>query len=256
MDHAIIELISPHTGHIERIKSAPGFGSSSTGLIEADRGRFFVKATPKVSLDLESAQREAAINPFVTEVAPAVRWQTEDKQWFVAGFDVVEGREAGFLPGSADLAAVIETVNRVSAIPLPGIAQGWVETRWDRFTSQEERTLLRGDVLTHTDIHSQNFVLGEDRVWLVDWEWPTCATPAVMPTTLAVQLVAAGHTPVSAESWVSKTNAWRSATGESLESLARANVRMHWWFTELRPGEDWLKEMADAAEAWSNHLAG
>lgn len=256
MEDTIIDLIGPHTGRVEHIKSASGFGSSSTSLVEATGGRFFVKATPKDSRDLEAAEREATINPFIHSVSPSIRWQAEDRDWFVVGFDAVEGRSASFLPGSEDLPLVVGTLNRVSALPLPEVAHGWVETRWDRFVTEEERPLLRGGMLTHTDIHGRNFVIGEEQTWLVDWEWPTRSSPATMPTCLAVQLVSSGHTPEEAEAWVSGSDAWKAASPESLVVLAGANARMNERFAVLRPDQDWLKAMRDAAKAWHQHLQG
>ena len=257
MDSTIIDLIRPHTGEVENVTAARGYGASTTGLAVTARGRFFIKATPQGDRDLESARREAAINPFVAPIAPAVRWQAEDEAWFAVGFDAVEGRTADFLPGSADMPTVIDTLNRVSALPLPEIARDWVETRWDRFATQAEKDLLRGDALTHTDIHGRNFLLGsEGQAWLVDWEWPTRAASAVMPTCLAVQLVSSGHSPESAEAWVSKTDAWDASSPESLVAVGRANARMNRWFAGLRPEEKWLDALAVAAEEWSEHLGG
>lgn len=256
MDPTITDLIRPHIGRIERVEPAPGFGASSTGLVDAEGGRFFVKATPQGSRDLEAARREAAVNPFVRSVSPAVRWKAENEDWFVLGIDAVEGRSADFSPGSSDLPTVIDTLNRVSVLPLPDVARGWTETRWDRFVTDAEKELLRGDALTHTDIHGRNFLIGEEEAWLVDWEWPTRATPAAMPTCLAVQLVSSGHSPESAESWVSKTIAWERSSAESLRTLARANARLNRWFAELRADEKWLGAMAEAAEAWADQRAG
>ncbi|WP_435113960.1 protein kinase [Nocardiopsis synnemataformans] len=256
MDPTITDLIRPRTGRIESIKPASGFGASSTGFVYAEQGRFFVKATPQGSRDLEAARREAAVNSFIRSVSPAVRWKAENEDWFVLGIDVVEGRSADFLPESSDLPTVVDTLNRVSALPLPDVARGWTETRWDRFVTDSEKELLRGDALTHTDIHGRNFLIGAEETWLVDWEWPTRATPAAMPTCLAVQLVSSGHSPESAESWVSKMVAWEMSSPESLRIVARANARLNRWFAELRADEKWLGAMAEAAEAWADHRDG
>lgn len=167
MDSTIIDLLRPHTGTIEHTGPAPaGFGAATTGLVEASHGRFFVKATPQDSRDLKAARREAAINSSVQPVSPAIRWQAENDDWFVLGFEAVEGRSVDFLPGSADLPLVIDIVNRVSA---------------------------------HTDIYGRNVLVGDDQSWLVDWEWPTVGAAAIMPSCLAVQLVSSGHSPKAPE---------------------------------------------------------
>ncbi|QUX27004.1 hypothetical protein KGD83_16770 [Nocardiopsis akebiae] len=38
------------------------------------------------------------------------------------------------------------------------------------FDTDAEKELLRGDALTHTDIHGHNFLIGAEGAWLVNWE--------------------------------------------------------------------------------------
>jgi hypothetical protein len=33
--------------------------------------------------------------------------------------------------------------------------------------------LLDGDALLHTDFNPLNILVGPDRVWIIDWAWPT-----------------------------------------------------------------------------------
>jgi hypothetical protein len=250
------DLIRPHTGDILQARPVHGGHSwNTTAVISSKQGEFFVKGVPnRPGGRLDSAQREATINPFVRDVTPTMRWQAEDEHWFVMGFDAVEGMPADFLPGSPDLGRVVEALNRVSEIPLPAVARDWEETRWDRFATDEEKALLRGDSLTYTDVHGHNFLLTEDGTWLLDWAWPTHGAPVIMPSDLAVQLVAAHHSPESAEGWVGQLEAWKASSPESARAFARADVRMHEWLVQTRPEEEWLKAMLVAAEAWAEHL--
>ncbi|MEV6819425.1 protein kinase [Nocardiopsis dassonvillei] len=258
MDSQITQLIQPHTGDVRHVKPVTGgFGVSTTAVVAGAAGEFFVKATPnRPGGNLDAARREAAINASVLALSPALRWQVEDEKWFVLGFEAVQGRTADTLPGSADLLAIIDAVNTLAALPLPEVARDWEEVRWDRFATEEERRLLRGDALTHTDLHGRNVLIGAERVWIVDWEWPTRGAHAITPSCLAVQLVASGHSTTDAEAWVSGCEAWKRASPESLDGFALANARMHHWFAEMRPEEAWLADMAVAAQAWADHRTG
>ncbi|MFC9084912.1 protein kinase [Nocardiopsis dassonvillei] len=255
MNDEIIQLIHPHTGDVHHIKPVTeGYGAATTAVVAGEAGEFFVKATPNVAGgNLDAARREAAINPFVLGISPEILWQTENDKWFVLAFEVVNARASDFLPGSPDLPTVVDVLDRVFAVPLPSVAADWQDTRWDRFATETEKALLRGQTLTHADIHGRNLLIGADHSWLVDWEWPTIGAAAIMPSCLAVQLVSSGHSPADAQALVSDCQAWKSASPGSLDAFAQANARMHHWFVKLRPEEEWLKAMATAAQAWADH---
>lgn len=250
------DLIHPHTGDIHEDQPvSSGYSWSTTFLLNSEKGKFFVKGVPnRPGGRLDSARREADINPFIRGICPTMRWQAEDKKWFVMGFDVIEGRPANFLPGSADLHRVAAALNRVSALPSPQVALEWEETRWDRFVTEEDRKHLAGNSLTYTDIHGNNVLLSEDQTWLIDWAWPTRGASVITPSCWAVQLISAGHSPESALSWVSRLDAWKESTPESIAAFTQADVLQYEWQVEARPGQDWLKAMLDAAKAWHQHL--
>ncbi|WP_143832059.1 protein kinase [Nocardiopsis sp. CNR-923] len=175
----------------------------------------------------------------------------------MVGFDAIDARATDFTPGSEDLPVVIDTVNRACGVSLPAmLAKEWEETRWDRFATDEERSLLKGDTLIHTDVHGRNLLIDTGgRGWLVDWEWPTAGAAVIVSGCLAVQLVSAGHSPASAQEWVARTLSWQEATPEACAGFARVNARMSRWFAEMR-GENWLKAMAEAADRWCEHVTG
>ncbi|GHD37409.1 hypothetical protein [Nocardiopsis kunsanensis] len=256
MDEQILRLITPHAGKIQAVKpTTGGHGAAMTALVETEQGRLFVKATPnRAGGNLDAARREAAIGPHLGDVAPAFRFQVEDGDWFVVGADALDARASDFTPESEDLPTIIDAVDRVSSLGVPDVAARWVETRWDRFATEREKPLLRGRALTHADVHGRNVLIdGVGRGWVVDWDWPTLASSVVMPTSLAVQLVSAGHSPESAQAWVAKTRVWGAASSEERRMFAAVNARMHDWLAELR-GEEWLHAMAKAAHAWSEHM--
>lgn len=210
----LIPLIQEHTGDITGITPAARGNAATTLLAQTATGTHFVKAVPnRPGGRRESLVRERLINPFVVPISPAVRWHTEDDEWITLGFEVVEGRSAGFTSGSADLPMIIDLLNRIAELDLPDVASDWPETRWNRFVSDDEAELFAGDTL----------------------------------------LIAAGHTAEAAESWAAGCKAWTSANPRAIDIFAEANLRMYRTFAERRSDEPWLKAMAEAAEEWAAH---
>ncbi len=68
---------------------------------------------------------------------------------------------------------------------------------------------------------------------------------------LVVQLVAAGHTPRSAESWAADCDAWANASGAAVDAFATAYARMNRRRALRNPNTPWLAAMAEATEAWA-----
>jgi hypothetical protein len=232
-----------------------GFTSDLTAVVECERGPFFVKAVRnKPGGRLDSLVRERLVNPHVQPISPALRWQVADEAWVVLGFELVEGRFADFAPGSEDLPAVVELLSRVGRLQVPEVAHDWVETRWDRYTeTREESAMFRGSSLLHTDINPDNLLIGERASWAVDWSWPTVGAGFIDPAILVVQLIAAGHTPASAESWVAHCPAWVRADRAAIDAYAAATVRMYRRFVRRSPDASWLGAMLQAATGWADH---
>jgi hypothetical protein len=217
-------------------------------------GPFFVKGMRnRPGGRREQLLRERDINSFVQPLSPAVRWYVEGESWCVLGFKVFDGRGAYFGLDSADLPAVVDLVQQAGELKLPEIARGWPETRWDRFLSEDDAALLRGDALLHTDINPSNCMIGESETRLVDWSWPTRGAGFMDPATLVFQLVSAHHDPAVAEWWVERCPAWTAADPEGIDAFVRASVHMQRWLVERRPDESWLKAMVTAAESWAEH---
>lgn len=255
-DPDIRTLIHPHTGRVFEIcPTKYGFSSDLTALVECEKGPFFVKAMRnRPGGRRDSITRERTISPFVRPVAPALRWHAQDEGWIVLGFEVVEGWPSDFKPGSPDLPAVVELLNRIGILDLPAVARDWPETRWDRFTIDSAQTrLFRGDALLHTDINPDNLLVAQRGGWVVDWSWPTRGAAFIDPACLVVQLVAAGHSAETAENWADNCTAWREANPRALDAFASATVRMYRRFAERRPDEAWRGAMVQAAEKWSAH---
>lgn len=249
-------LIHPYTGELsDARRTERGYSSDLTAVVECEKGPFFVKAMRnRPGGRRDQMIREKLINPFVRPISPALLWVAEGDQWIVLGFEVIDGRPSDFEPDSPDLPTVVDLLNRIEGLELPRVAQSWPETRWNRFTgTNAEVELFRGDALLHTDINPDNMIIGAGKSWVVDWSWPTHGAPFIDPAMLVLQLVAAGHSPESAEAWAARCEAWMNADSKAIDSFAAACVRMQWAFARRRPEESWLKALAEAAEAWANY---
>lgn len=245
-------LIEPYTGPISRVEhTARGFTSAVTAIVEARVGRVFVKADRDPGPNVTSQEREAAINPHVRSVSPALLWQQRGDGWYTLGFEVIDGRRADIEPGSADLPAVADAVAALGKLGCPDVARDWPETRWNRFTDQPE--LLAGDALLHSDINPGNLLVGPDgQVAVVDWSWPTRGAAFIDPASLVVQLVAAGHSPADAEGWAARCPAWSEADPAAVDAFAAATVAMHRHFEERYPAP-WRTAMTEAVTSWADY---
>ncbi|MET8831036.1 protein kinase [Streptomyces sp. NPDC004610] len=246
-------LIRPHTGVVHDIRrTVRGFSTDLTARVDAVKGRFFVKAVRnRPGGRADSFAREALINPSVRQFSPRLLWEAEDARWIVLGFEWVEARSATLLPGSVDLPGVVELVDSIGGIDVPRQARDWAETRWDRFaTSAGEAAWFQGDALLHTDVNPSNLLVGERRLWLVDWSWPTRGAGFIDPAILALQLIASGHSPAEAESWAAQCKAWGRADRKAIDAFVAATARMYLFRAAKSPDASWLAAMVVACRAW------
>jgi hypothetical protein len=244
-------LIEPHTGPVHAVHhTTRGYTSNVTAIVHGEAGPVFVKAARDPGPHVSSLQREAAINPYVRSVSPALRWQQHRDGWIVLGFDVTAGAYADFTPGSPDLPAVVDAIAAIGKLSCPDIAREWVETRWDRFTDRPE--LFAGDALLYTDISPDNVLIGDCGVSVVDWSWPTRGAAFIDPACLVVQLVAAGHSPADAEGWASRCPVWSAADPVAVDAFAAATMHMYRHFEERDPAP-WRTAMTNAVTSWAEH---
>ncbi|MFF8369055.1 phosphotransferase [Streptomyces lydicus] len=255
---ALWALVRTHTGEQHTIEpTSRGNGSDVTALVQAEHGPVFVKACAnRPGGRRASIIRERLVNPAVKSVSPALRWHAENDDWIALGFEVVEGRSSDFGPESKDLSTVVDVLNRIAALPLPNEASEWRESRWDRFADDGEAALFHGGTLLFTDINPDNVMIGDERAWAVDWSWPTRGAGFIDPACFVVQLIAAGHTPESAEQWAGSCKGWTAADARAIDAFAAANARMNRAFAERNPDASWLGAMAESAQAWHDHRAG
>ncbi|MER7184221.1 protein kinase [Streptomyces hyaluromycini] len=255
-ESSILPLVEEHTGPVAGIhRTERGFSSDLTAVVDCAKGPFFVKAMRnRPGGRRMSLIRERRINAYLGRISPHLLWDVETEDWLVLGFELVDGRSSNFAPDSPDLALVIDAIGEIGRLTLPRIAQDWTETRWDRFASDSsEAEQFRGDSLLYTDINPSNFIVVKQRVWAVDWAWPTRGAAFIDPALLVLQLVAAEHTPGSAEKWAERLPAWREAAPQAVDAFAAANLRMYRAAVDRKPDVNWLKAMVEACQAWVDH---
>ena len=194
-------------------------------------------------------RHEADINPWLpSAVAPRLRWRTEVEGWLLLGFEHVPGRHADLSPGSQDLPLIADTISmmvrdlagsgadaarlapqwarfapwRRLAKDDPADLDEWARDHFDQLTAWEHRAVevAEGDNLVHTDLHSLNILVSEDRARVIDWAWSRLGSAAVDVAFLVARLVAAGHSPAEAEAWAETIPLWQDTPTEARTALA------------------------------------
>lgn len=243
--------IVPYTGAVySSARAERGYTADVTLTAECELGPLFIKGYRLPTRDMICFERESAINAHVLSVSPRLLWQHISDTWAVLGFERAPGSVAHFSPGSPDLPAVIDVLNRLASIECPVIAldEDWAEWRFDRFTDTPE--LFAGNALLHSDIAPGNFLIHDGSAMVVDWAYPTRGAGFIDVAQLVVQLISSGRTPEDAEGWAERCKAWQSADSAAIDAFAAADLRLQQWAAESRPDEEWHTAMVRATADW------
>ncbi|WP_245959947.1 phosphotransferase [Prauserella flavalba] len=226
-------------------------------------------------------RHEAEVNPWLpSAVAPRLWWRAEVDGWLLLGFDHAAGRHADLAPGSADLPVVAEAVTTLArelahcpaSAPLlaeqwgrlaawrrlarntPADLDPWAREHLHRLIDLEGHAIeaADGDSLVHTDLHPLNILVDGGRARIVDWAWSRTGAAAVDVAFLVARLVAAGHTPVTAELWARGLPAWRETPATTRTAFAVAIWGM-WEFLERDSPLPHRAELTAAARRWARH---
>ncbi|MEU0557459.1 hypothetical protein [Dactylosporangium sp. NPDC006015] len=247
---AALAAIEATTGPVLSFDSpAEGFNSAVAAKVHTATATYFVKALPSDHRWVWTQQREADIAPYVRPVGPALIAHLVTSGWDILIFEALPGRHADYRPGSADLSSVADLIQRIGELPTPPIELRDATQRLAAYvTVENDLQHFAGTTLLHTDWNSSNVIVGAD-TRIVDWGWATRGAPWLDAGYWTIWLIAAGHTPASAERHGARIPAWQAATAEGLEAFAAANARL-WSATAGEQADPWTHRIMTAANDW------
>ncbi|MGH4024382.1 MAG: phosphotransferase [Pseudonocardiaceae bacterium] len=253
--HAVEALLGP----VWSAKTVThGQNSALATILDTQQGRVFVKGLRTGQRGVVSQQREAAINPHVRAVSPALLWRIEIAGWDLLCFEYVAGRGVDYTPGSADLPRLVSTMQRLAEVPCPNLPPAYfrpAEQRWaEPLDDPATRELLAGDTILHTDYNPANIlVTSSGNVQIIDWAWPTKGAAWIDPANLVPRLIASGHSPASAEEVARGCPAWRDADPAAINLFASALTSLWADIARDQPDEGWKQTLAASTRQWLNH---
>ncbi|SEG26873.1 hypothetical protein SAMN04489712_104153 [Thermomonospora echinospora] len=253
---AVRDAVQEHIGAVVKIEPIPeGKNSALVAVAHTSTDRVFLKGAracePAKAAQLE---REAAINPYVTAIAPALAFEAAEDGWHLLGFEYVCGHRADYAPGSPDLPKVLETLDALDRLPCPqgGVQLPWFEARLSNYAPPQHLRHFTGRALLHTDLTPGNMRVTPQGAMLVDWATASRGADWVNPADLVLCLIACGHTPRDAEAAVTDVTSWRNADPEAINAYARTTAAtwLELYFTATHP---WARAAVKAAQQWAMH---
>ncbi|MYV99696.1 phosphotransferase [Streptomyces sp. SID3343] len=228
-----------------------GLTSPFTAVVRARGRRVFVKATPITDVRaVDHQRREAAAAASVGgQVAPTMLAHLTPRGWDVLLFTHVDGRYADVSPGGPDLSPFAHALTRAGHIQPPhGIALPPLAERWAEYLTPDERALLGGVHVLHTDLNPWNVLIEDDgeggRACFVDWGM-SAVGPAWAELAFAYLLLLwSDHTFESARRWLWQFPAWREAPIAGVGAFVAGAV-----------AEANARDLPAQAERWKSLLA-
>jgi len=248
-------VIEQQSGTVIKAEAtSEGLNSHLAVVLYTEAGSLFVKGIRTDHPAVAAQQREAAINPYVRSVTPALLWQTEVDGWNLLGFECVEGRHADYTPGSADLPKVVEVLTELGHIRAPQLPLRTAEDRWAEYVDDPQQLqLLAGETLLHTDISPYNILITRGPARVIDWAWPTKGAAFIDACYFAIRLMAVGHTPKVAEAWATAVPAWQCASVEAVDLFAGISARMWGEIASHGADDPWKQRMGLVTAAWADY---
>jgi hypothetical protein len=222
-----------------------------------DAGWVFVKGLRVDHPGVVRQGREAMINPYVRAVAPRLRWHQQAAGWDLLAYDYIDGaRHADYRPGSPDLPRVISAMQDLAAVKCPDLPVKHARQRWAAYVDSEaDLELLDGDALLHTDFNPLNILLGPDRVWIIDWAWPTRGAAFIDAACFLIRAMAAGHSASQAEALAARCPGWQRAPSAAIDVFALASARLYDEIARNDP-QPFKQRLAAVTREWACHRVG
>jgi thiamine kinase-like enzyme len=104
----------------------------------------------------------------------------------------------------------------------------------------------------HTDFNPLNILLGPDRVWIVDWAWPTRGAAFIDAACFLVRAMAAGHSASQAEALAARCPGWQVASSAAVDVFAMASARLYEGIACQDP-QPFKQCLASVTHAWVRH---
>jgi hypothetical protein len=245
--------IQARTGIVaDAVSASAGRNSAVAVILDTPDGKIFVKGTRADRPQAVTQRREAEINPHVLPVAPRLLWHLKADGWDLLGFQHVQGRPVDLAPGSTDLPAIAAALTTLAGVPCPALPLKRIEQRWAEYANPAALELLAGETLLHTDLHPDNMLTNGQKVYFVDWAWPTMGAAWVDTAILALWLIASGHSVAQAEDWARRSPTWHTVSDQALDTFTHANTRL-WDQIATADPQPWKRRLADVAQQWSQH---
>lgn len=210
--------VEEHTGPLLAVEeSTEGFNSEIAARITSATGTWHIKGLRTDHPRAWTQHREATVAPFLTNLAPTLHWRVETAGWDLLGFEALDGHHANYAPNSPDLPEVAALLRRLGETPCPDIELRQAEQRLEHYAAHpDDLRHFAGTHLLHTDLNNTNILVNAhapqgDQARLVDWAWATRGAAWLDAAYWTIWLIAAGHTPASAEHWAAEIPAWRTA---------------------------------------------
>ncbi|MFH9765466.1 aminoglycoside phosphotransferase [Streptomyces microflavus] len=251
--------VEEHTGPLLAVEeSTEGFNSEIAARITSATGTWHIKGLRTDHPRAWTQHREATVAPFLTNLAPTLHWRVETAGWDLLGFEALDGHHANYAPNSPDLPEVAALLRRLGETPCPDIELRQAEQRLEHYAAHpDDLRHFAGTHLLHTDLNNTNILVTAhapqgDQARLVDWAWATRGAAWLDAAYWTIWLIAAGHTPASAEHWAAEIPAWRTAPPEGITAFATANANI-WSDISNADPDPWTLRLATAANAWHVH---
>ena len=247
--------IEARTGRVRAVRTVNAGLNSQLGVVlDTDAGWVFVKGLRADHPGAVRQGREAMINPYVHAVAPRLRWHDQATGWDLLAFEYIDGaRHADYSPGSPDLPRVISAMQDLAAVKCPDLPVKRARQRWAAYVDREaDLDLLDGDALLHTDFNPLNILLGPDRVWIIDWAWPTRGAAFIDAACFLIRAMAAGHNASQAEALAGRCPGWQAAPSAAIDLFALVSARLYDEIARQDP-QPFKQCLASAADAWVRH---